>query len=178
LIAPGSFSAHMAMHIAAMNVLAPLAAVAWISLVRDRHGKPGRLWLAALAQIGVLWAWHLPAAQYLLAHGSTAVFLAQALLFASALLFWITLLRLDGILRWHGVLALLITGKLFCLLAALLVFAPRTLYGMHDPALDDQQLAGLLMIVACPLSYVLAGVVLAAQLVGLRQPSAQANAQG
>jgi cytochrome c oxidase assembly factor CtaG len=30
--------------------------------------------------------------------------------------------------------------------------------------LTDQQLAGLLMITACPLSYVLAGVVLAAQM--------------
>jgi putative membrane protein len=63
----------------------------------------------------------------------------------------------------------LLTGKLSCLLGALLIFAPRILYtsGHQHSAmanLTDQQLAGLLMIIACPLSYVTAGVVLAAQM--------------
>jgi putative membrane protein len=67
--------------------------------------------------------------------------------------------------------ALLITGKLFCLLAALLVFSPRVLYPdalaahRHAPVaadlLSDQHLAGLLMLVLCPLTYVLAGVLIA-----------------
>ena len=74
------------------------------------------------------------------------------------------LLRLHGTERWHGVLGLLVTGKLSCLLAALLVFAPRPLYP-HRPSrsamsLADQQLAGLLMLTACPLSYVVAGIVM------------------
>ncbi len=34
------------------------------------------------------------------------------------------------------------------------------------PSLEDQQLAGLLMIAACPLSYVVAGIVLTVQLIG------------
>jgi putative membrane protein len=72
--------------------------------------------------------------------------------------------------------ALLISGKLACLLGALLIFAPRLLltstvsgHNMHHgpvdhaTALADQHLAGLLMVVACPLSYVLTAVVLAAQ---------------
>ena len=46
---------------------------------------------------------------------------------------------------------------------ALLIFAPRTLYHL---ALDDQQLAGLLMITVCPLSYLVAAVVLAVQWIG------------
>lgn len=64
-------------------------------------------------------------------------------------------------------MALLLTGKLACLLGALLIFAPRELYRLHGlPSLEDQQLAGLLMITACPLSYVVAGVAMAAQAIG------------
>ena len=75
--------------------------------------------------------------------------------------------------RWQAIFLLLLTGKLSCLLGALLIFAPRLLYAadIHAPSfdigtLDDQQLAGLLMITACPLSYVVAGVVLAARMIG------------
>jgi putative membrane protein len=68
--------------------------------------------------------------------------------------------------------ALLVSGKLFCLLAVLLVFAPRFFYGAHGThshggmpvdQLADQHLAGLLMLVVCPLSYVAAAVAIAAQ---------------
>jgi putative membrane protein len=96
-------------------------------------------------------------------------------LFIAALCFWSALLALPQRRRWHAIPALLLTGKLACLLAALLVFAPRLLYEAHPhfalhataaDALADQQLAGLLMIVACPLSYLIAGVVFAAQILG------------
>jgi putative membrane protein len=91
-------------------------------------------------------------------------------LFLSAVAFWRLILTLIGARRWHAVPVLLLTGKLSCLLAALLVFSPRVLYG---PAfgLDDQHLAGLLMISACPLSYLVAGVVLSVQLVGGTAPA-------
>ena len=66
------------------------------------------------------------------------------------------------------------TAKLFCLLGALLVLAPRPIYaahsGPHHPvvpsgltALEDQQLAGLLMLAACALTYVAAGAIIAAR---------------
>lgn len=49
-------------------------------------------------------------------------------------------------------------------MAVLLIFAPRVLYGMAsiDMAIElgDQQLAGLLMVTVCPLTYVLAAVML------------------
>jgi putative membrane protein len=93
--------------------------------------------------------------------------------FAAALWFWLAILADRSAMRWRALFALLITGKLFCLLGALLVFAPRLLYGDvaahglqvagHDAALADQQLAGLLMLAVCPLTYVLAGVIIAAQ---------------
>ena len=104
---------------------------------------------------------------------------------STALSFWMLLLSLPDARRWHALPALLLTGKLVCLLAALLVFAPRALYGAghaHGPliaALDDQHLAGLLMIAACPLSYLVAAVVITVQLLNracsdaalLRQPA-------
>ena len=79
------------------------------------------------------------------------------------------LLSLPDARRWHAIPALLLTGKLVCLLAVLLVFAPRALYGTAHAhgvsALDDQHLAGLLMIAACPLSYLVAAIMITVALV-------------
>jgi putative membrane protein len=95
-------------------------------------------------------------------------------LFVVALLFWLAVIDRARRSALQPILALLLTGKLACLLGALLVFAPRVLYPDHhvgsDPMLAsgmaDQQLAGLIMIAACPLSYVMIGVALSARLVG------------
>lgn len=84
-------------------------------------------------------------------------------LFLAALAFWVLLLDMMERSGWQAILGLLLTGKLACLLGALLIFAARPLYS--DAALADQQLAGLLMITACPLSYIAAGVVIAARLI-------------
>jgi putative membrane protein len=110
----------------------------------------------------------------------------HGVLLAAAFSFWMLLLCLPDARRWHALPALLLTGKLVCLLAALMVFAPRALYGTgHAPGplthpLDDQHLAGLLMIAGCPLSYLVAAVVITVQLLNrghaadaasLRQPA-------
>jgi putative membrane protein len=106
--------------------------------------------------------------------GPFAHALMQMSLLAAALWFWLAVLCERGAFRWRALLALLVSGKLFCLIGVLLVFAPRLLYpdvaAGHGHAatgfeqrLADQHLAGLLMLIACPLSYVLAGVVIAAQ---------------
>ena len=157
----------MAVHIAAMNVLAPLFALAIVATAR-RAIATGVFWAAAVLQIAILWAWHLPAAQQFSGHGLAGLLSMHGSLFLASLAFWTALLRLAGAQRWHGILGLLVTGKFSCLLAALLVFAPRPLYTMTHhalPSLEDQQLAGLLMIAACPLSYVVAGIVLTVQLI-------------
>jgi putative membrane protein len=95
-----------------------------------------------------------------------------ASLTAAATWFWLAIYAASATGRWAGIFALLVTGKLFCLLGALLVFAPRPLFAamMHGPdvvpmseSLADQQLAGLVMLVVCPLIYVTAGVVLASR---------------
>ncbi len=194
LLPIGPLSAHMVHHIGLMSVLAPLGAVALAPLVHERTerlpaGRGAMLWTAACAQMGLLWGWHAP-----LLHAATASGVAYAAMLASlflaALCFWGGILLLSDRSRWQGIVALLVTGKLACLLGALLIFAPRPLYAHtagHAAAhgLQDQQVAGLLMVVACPLSYVLVGVVLSAQLMyGLAaqtgrpaQPSVPANHQ-
>lgn len=165
----GPQSSHMALHIATMNVAAPFLAAALAPRLASAIGHPRILWAASAAQIVLLWAWHVPSLQQaaMASHGLQIVM--QATLLISALVFWTAIIVIPEKKRWQAIAALLITGKLACLLSALMIFSPRVLYqtaghaGLH---LDDQQLAGLLMITACPLSYLVAAVVIAARMIG------------
>lgn len=161
----GPLSQHMLDHIALLGLAAPASAWALRGcLPRETSGRT----LAAFAalQILLIWTWHLPpvfaaAEQSPLAHAAMT-----ASLYLAGLFFWSAILGLAARDGWQAILALLVTGKLFCLFAAVLVFAPRLLYGLgaghahHGlPAgLDDQQRAGLIMIAVCPLTYVAAGI--------------------
>ncbi len=167
----GPASMHMALHIGLMNAVAPLAAALLVFGPLARPSRPTTVWASAVVQLALLWSWHAPALQHLWASHAMAT-ASHAILFVSALWFWSSLLRLAGQARWHGVAILLMTGKFACLLGVLLTFSPRLLHEAHHvqgTTLSDQQLAGLLMITACPLSYLVAGVVLSARLIsGLR----------
>jgi putative membrane protein len=179
----GHFSAHMALHIALMNVAAPLLA-AWAIVRWPTRGIAATwLWSATLVQIVLLWAWHSPAVHNVTVQSPALAVALHGVLFLAALSFWFTLLTISAAARWQTIPALLLTGKLACLLAALLIFAPRTLYESaahlvhaagHLPALDDQHLAGLFMITACPLSYLVAAVIVTGQLISRPQASASA----
>jgi putative membrane protein len=158
----GPFAGQMIVHIASMNVAAPLLAVqlrrsSWV-------GVSGVLWTATIAQVGLLLALHTPAIHHA-AHASSfllVVLHVGALLVALA--FWISVV--NAMRPWQTMLALILSGKLACLLGALLIFAPRSLFAHHlasDVIVPDQQMAGLLMIAACPLSYVLPAVFITAQ---------------
>jgi putative membrane protein len=167
-MARGPLSNAMLFHIATMNIAAPVAAALLMGHLNLRGGR-GVLAVATAAQLAVLWAWHSPP---VLASPSLPLHLAlQGLLFGAALLFWTAILATARDRCWSPLGALLGTGKLACLIGALLVFAPRPIYASiglctSSPAsLDDQHLAGLLMLTACPLSYLIAGVVLASHLI-------------
>jgi putative membrane protein len=175
LYALGPLSEQMAIHILLMNVLAPLLALAANGRLSDCLPLPGLPYPAVIAQLFVLWAWHAPPAFQagMQSHVIHLVMLASFLL--CALWFWFSILSISADDRWHAIVALLVTSKLFCLLGVLLVLAPRVLYpdlllahahgAIHPIAasLGDQQFAGLLMLVACPATYVLAGIVIAAR---------------
>jgi putative membrane protein len=181
----GPLASHMALHLATMNVVAPLLAALW---PRARSVEAGGTawWGAGLAQMALLYAWHAPPLSGA-AHGSA--FLGGVLLaalFASALVFW-RLVFADAAQRaWRAVAALLLTGKAACLVGALLIFAPRDLYalagagglcGGGTSSLADQHLAGLLMVTACPLSYLIVGVGLVLRRVLPREETAAAPAE-
>lgn len=92
--------------------------------------------------------------------------LRPSFLLMASLAFWLSILdRTDGG-RLQGVFALLATGKLSCLLGALLLLSPRILDGLEssdmESALADQRLAGLMMLAACPVCYVLTAIKLTA----------------
>ena len=85
----------------------------------------------------------------------------------SAVLFWIAVIGNAREHAFRSVFALLITGKLYCLYGVLLIFASRELFhamdhGHHAISQSDQQLAGLIMVSACPLTYVAAAVAIIA----------------
>lgn len=167
-MAIGLLSGQMVAHILLMNLAAPLLALAWLG-ARPPPAAARALWPATVTQLALLWLFHVPAVAGLA--GAWLPHLAmQLLLLASALWFWLAALA-PGARRWQALLALLLSGKLFCLLGVLLVFAPRLLYPegalCGASSLADQQLAGLLMLVACPASYLVAAVVVAVRWLGV-----------
>lgn len=169
--AAGHLTRHMLLHIGLMTVLAPLLA-AWLRRCHRPFPGAAEPWflpLATLLQLVAFFVWHSP---QLLAWIMSSPFLhtvMQAMLLLVATAFWASVLQRSDSAAWSAVVALLVTGKLFCLVALILVFAPRALYGagihLHHAEVDlaDQQLAGLLMITACPMTYILAAILLVAR---------------
>lgn len=161
----GPLSVHMLQHIALMNVAVPALVFFVLSY---RSVALAKTWpFATAAQLALLWGWHSPPAlAAAMAAPWVMMFMHLSLVLAAAW-FWLAIASMPAVARWRSIFALLITGKLFCLLGALLVFSPRVLFGAHHGpmagALADQQMAGLIMLVACPLTYVLAGVWLTAR---------------
>jgi putative membrane protein len=179
---PGAFSHHMIWHILLMNLAAPLTSIALC-----RHWRPGpprrpgtTLLVASALQLALLFFWHAPPTMELVMASPKLAWLMQFSLFSAALWFWLAISQQAQTHVWRPLAALIVTGKLYCLMAVLLVFAPRTLYPGATQAgaisLADQQLAGVMMAVACPLSYVVAATVLTARwLTALRYRHAHAT---
>lgn len=150
---------HMLTHVLMMSAAAPLAVLALRCLLsRSWHTRPLQLWFATLLQLAVFLYWHAPAGMMQAMHGPGGMLWLQASLFAAASVFWYCIAGLGPARAWHAIAALLVTGKLFCLVAVILAFAPRPLY--HMMTLADQQLAGLIMITLCPLTYIASALLL------------------
>lgn len=175
VFALGPLSQHMMDHIALLGGAAPLSAWMLRNYLPQVTGQ-ALVFVAAL-HIALIWIWHLPPI-FTASQTSTYTHLTMTIsLFLAGLLFWCAIVGLAMRSKWQAILGLLVTGKLFCLFAAVLVFSPRLLYDLsaghgghaHHVAhttfsgLEDQQLAGLIMIAICPLTYVAAGVAIAAR---------------
>jgi putative membrane protein len=142
-----------------MNLFAPaLCLIAGVRL-RGRHV----LLFASVLQIALLAFWHMP---LLMAHDSPIlrVFM-HASLICVAFVFWGSVVGSDRRHAIKAIAALLLTGKLVCLVGVILVFAPRPLYlgAGHAHGVDvvgDQQLAGLVMLATCSLTYMSGAIIL------------------
>ncbi len=156
-------SAHMITHIALMSVLAPAVALAIVSSSLALWPLANNLPAAAVVQLAVFLSWHTPAGLALAMVSPFAQFCMHAMLLVSAIWFWRSVVTTARDAPWWAAGALILTGKIVCLVAALLVFAPRLLYAEMAASPADQQLAGLIMLVACPATYIGAATVIVAR---------------
>lgn len=147
------FSARVLHHVLIVAVAAPL-------LVRGAGWQARGGSVAFLIHLAAIWFWHMPQ-PYAAALGSDGIYwLMELSLLASALWLWAAIRGADRI----GVAVALSLGTLLHMgmLGALLTFAARPMFAAHLlttqsfglTALEDQQLAGLLMWVPAALPYV------------------------
>lgn len=177
-VLPGSFTAHMTMHMGVVALAAPLLALG----VAGRRFDPVRwapAWFAPIPvsflELAAVWIWHAPALHHAARHTTAGLVLEQACFLVTGLWLWASALGGDPARganrRAVGVVALLLTSMHMTLLGALLALAPRVLYahgahaghGLLSP-LEDQQLGGAIMLAAGGTSYLLGGVGLSAVL--------------
>lgn len=187
------FTAHMVEHELVMAIAAPLLVLArpvgvllWALPRRPRH-LTGRImrhpavlsgWravsgggTATVLHGAAIWGWHLPAAFDAAVTNEALHRLQHLSFFLTALLFWWAVLRPDqrGAGAWHLFITMLHTSAL----GALIALAPRVLYAAQTAAapswgltaLEDQQLAGVVMWVPAGTIYVGAGLALLACLI-------------
>lgn len=175
-LAERSTAWHMAQHMLLMVVVPPLLVVArplgqWRAACGHWLDRPWRLCMALtrrpLACAGLhalaVWGWHAPA-PYLAALADPLWHALEhaSFLFTAWLLWWSVLA--GGRRRLlRSLAALLATLTHTGMLGALLVFAPRSLYGGEAGGLADQQLAGLLMWIPGGLVYLLAALRISAR---------------
>lgn len=160
-VAHGTLAGHMLQHLVVMNLAGLLFAVA----LRPRLRR--LLAVSTVLQVVLLWCWHMPVAYDAARQDVILMLLMQASLLAASFLFWGSVLAHPVEKSWQTIFAALVTAKAFCLFGALLCFSRRVLYPAHGDhglsdlsSLDDQQLAGLLMMASCALVYVAAAVTL------------------
>lgn len=173
-LAGSSFAAHMALHLIVIAAAAPLIALglsgtrveSWLYAV----GLLNPI-LASVAELIVVWLWHLPAL-HAASRSAAEIFAVEQLSFLGVgFLLWLSALAQTGGADRRaaiGIIGLLLTSMHMALLGALLSLAPRPLYGHHggmpEAALADQQIGGLLMLAVGGTVYLIAGLWLLARL--------------
>lgn len=171
--AGGGMVGHMAGHMIAVAIAAPLMAFG----LHETSFDAARRWPGivtplsmSLVELATVWGWHLPALRIAADTHVMAMVAEQASFLIAGWLLWAAVLGNGQ--RAAGVGALLLTSMHMTLLGALIGLAPRPLYPamahhVADP-LADQQLGGVVMLMIGAASYFLGGLALLATL--LRQP--------
>lgn len=171
---------HMAAHMVAVALAAPLLALAMRGTRLDPT-RWARLFASALAmmvlELVVVWSWHVPAIRAVVGHDPWLHLLELACFLAVGTLLWSAVLAPSAQVRPTGIGALLLTSMHMTLLGALIGLAPRTLYPAlaHDSfaglePLQDQQLAGVVMLLIGGVSYLVGALAILRRM--LDDPSA------
>ena len=186
------FAAHMGQHIVLMGLAAPLLVLGLpvptimravpkscqrnlAFLAASKPWRRGWSWLtgiivATVLQLVVFLVWHIPSAIALSLENDVVHSIMHSSLFGSALFFW------TAVARWREtgfgarIFALVINLKFSLIIGGLLVFGPKafyTSYGSRGAAwgvslLEDQQLAGALMMTAGAMMYLGGALILSA----------------
>lgn len=157
---------HMAAHMAAVALAAPLVALAWPAHARTRSPL---FW--AMAEFATVWVWHAPGLRDLADMHPAVALLEQAMFLGAGVALWRSALAQPA----AGAGALLLTSMHMTLLGALIALAPRPLYAMmamHPaPGLDalaDQQLGGAVMLALGGAGYLAGGLWMLGQLLRVR----------
>ena len=185
-----SFAAHMTQHELMMLVAAPLLVIAR-PLGTLMWGLPGPVgsaitshamrrlgaWLAAplvawLVHAVVLWAWHLPGAFESGLRSVPMHWLQHASFFAAAVIYWWSVFSSSAGAERKGValVSVFTTAVHTAVLGMLLTFSTQIWYPSYAqaqnpwalPAIEDQQLGGLIMWVPGGMAFIIAALVLAA----------------
>ena len=133
-------------------------AIAAIPGIRQAAQKEVAAWIAAAVFVASMWFWHIPAA-YDWALANPVVHVCEHVtLLASATFFWRVILT-SGDRRLSPATAVILVslvGIQGSFLAALIMFAPRSLYAAYAAnGMDDQALSGVLMCI--PASFIYLG---------------------
>lgn len=178
-------TAHMAAHMAAVAVAAPLMALGFAGTRAD----PASRWPLIVAPVPmsliellVVWGWHWPAARVFAAGSAAGLALEQAMFLAAGLLLWSACLGTrdagNSARRAAGIIALLLTTMHMTLLGTLITLAPRTLFGTAGfsclgvtlSPIVDQQLGGVIMLLVGAGSYLFGGLALLFRLLRDERP--------
>jgi putative membrane protein len=183
-LAPGSFSAHMTMHMGVVAVAAPLIALGFAGTRFDPVRRIPALFPpipASIVELVIVWAWHAPVLHHAARHSTAGLVLEQGTFLLSGLLVWFAAFGGDPRERANrtgaGILALLMTSMHMTLLGALLALPPRPLYAhAADPGsrltpLEDQHLGGAIMLVGGGVAYLLGGLGLMVEMLRRRRTS-------
>jgi putative membrane protein len=173
-IARHSFAAHMTMHMAVVAIAAPLIALTVAGTRIDPVRRIPHVLAPiplSMAELVVVWVWHVPALHEAARQETAAFVLEQVSFLGAGALLWLAAMGGDHeqrrIRAGGGVTALLFTSMHMTLLGALFAIAGRPLFehaasDSSAAAVANQQLGGVIMLLVGGASYLAGGLWLTA----------------
>lgn len=169
VLVPGSFAAHMLLHMSVVGIGVPLLAIGIAA--RPRAGfisTPTLAIVVSVLDLIVVWGWHTPYLHHLSRSEPLILALEQASFAGVALLVWLVAF---GGLPLAGAMTLFFTSMHMTLLGALIGLATRPIYPGHDhglgwlglSAIDDQHVGGVVMLAIGGIVYLSGGLFLASR---------------